>query len=368
MMSIWKKLAAAVFLSASLAAPAWAHTPDISTAKITPKGNHVYSVDIGFLATDLERMFSETMSERPGVDLSPPGVLETEIGKFVKRRVFMEDATGRACESHVGSAGEDPTNADSALVVVNFDCAKVPGQIFYNATKLLDAQGSKGKHLVTLTGTENAGETMLYPGNPPLDLSKPLMTTWQIMRKFGEAGVEHIVTGYDHICFLLALILWAHRVLPVVKIVTAFTVSHSITLSLAALDIFELPTNLTESLIAASIIFVALENFYSRNVDGRWIVTFLFGFIHGFGFASGLKELNVQQTTIVPALASFNIGVELGQIGVVLIVLPILLYIDRHTKGKRHAMLVYAGSTIIALFGLYWLLERIGVLARLGLA
>ena len=368
MMSGLRRILLAIALLCCGAAPALAHTADISTAKITAKPNRVYSVDVGFLATDLERMFQETMSERAGANLSEPGVLETEIGKFVQHRVSMHDAGGHVCASTVEKSGEDPTNQDSALVVLQFDCSGVAGQIFYDAAKLLAAQGPKGKHLVTLIGGENAGETMLYPADPALDLSKPLMTTWQIMLKFGAAGVEHILTGYDHICFLLALILWAHRVWPVVKIVTAFTISHSITLSLAALDVFTLPTMLTESAIAASIIFVALENFFSKDIDKRWIVTFFFGFIHGFGFASGLKELSVQQSTIVPALASFNIGVELGQIGIVLIILPILLYIDRHTQGKRHKALVYAASTIIALFGVYWLLERTGVLAHFGVS
>jgi hydrogenase/urease accessory protein HupE len=345
---------------------ALAHTADISTSKINVKKDGVYVVDVGFLATDLERMFQETMFEREGVNLAEPGVLENEIGKFVKRRISMHNAAGQNCESAVEKSGEDPTNQDSALIVLRFDCAAVPGQILYDATKLLAAQGSKGKHLVTITGTENPGEVMLYPADPALDLSKPLMTTWQLMVKFVEAGVEHIVTGYDHLCFLFALILWAHRVWPVVKIVTAFTVSHSITLSLAALNIFTLPSALTESLIAASIIFVALENFFSRNIDKRWRVTFLFGFIHGFGFASALTEMGVPQNAVLPALASFNIGVELGQIGIVLIVMPILLYIDRHTKGERHNLLVYSASSIIALFGLYWLLERTGILARFG--
>jgi hydrogenase/urease accessory protein HupE len=359
---------AIALLWCGFAAPALAHTADISTAKIDVKKDGVYVVDVGFLATDLERMFRETMSERAGVNLGEPGVLEEEIGKFVRRRVSMKDAEGHVCASDVKKAGEDPTNQDSALIVVRFNCAGVAGQIFYDATKLLAAQGPKGKQLVTLVGTENAGEIMLYPSDPPLDLSKPLMTTWQLMLKFGEAGVEHIVTGYDHLCFLFALILWAHRVWPVVKIVTAFTVSHSITLSLAALNIFTLPSTLTESLIAASIIFVAVENFFSHNIDKRWRVTFLFGFIHGFGFASALTEMGVPQDAVVPALASFNIGVELGQIAVVLLVMPILLYIDRHTKGERHSMLVYAGSTIIALFGLYWLLERTGALAWMGVS
>lgn len=360
MTGLLRRLAAVILFCAGLAAPALAHTPDISTGKIIPKENRVYSVDVGFLATDLERMFRETMGERPGVDLSADGALEAEIGKFVEKRVAMRDGTGRACVANVEKSGEDPTNQDSALIAMRFDCGATSGVIFYDATKLLAAQGSKGKHLVTLEGTENAGETMLYPDDPALDLSKPMETTAQLMWKFLKAGVEHIVTGYDHLCFLFALILWATRVWPVVKIVTAFTISHSITLSLAALNIFTLPSTLVESLIAASIIFVAVENFYSRDVDNRWRNTFFFGFIHGFGFASALTEMGVPQGGVVPALAAFNIGVEVGQIAIVFAVMPILFFIDKQTGGKRNEKLVYVVSALIALAGAYWFLERIG--------
>ena len=358
MRSFLAVLAAFAILACGDARPALAHTPDISTAKIEAKDKG-FVVDVGFLATDLERMFQELMAERRDVDLSQPGVLEEEIGKFVERRVTMRDAAGKACPAGVQHAGEDPTNQDSALVVLRFDCE---GLVTYDATKLLKAQGPRGKELVTLLSGRNAGEIVLEGASPPLDLTKPLETTAQLMLKFGKAGIEHILTGYDHICFLIAVILWATRVWPVVKVVTAFTISHSITLSLAALDVVSLPTTLTESAIAASIIFVAVENFFSRNIDKRWIVTFLFGFIHGFGFASGLKELNVQKATVVPALASFNIGVEIGQIAIVLVLLPILLYIDHHTGKKRHEKLVYAISAAIALAGAYWLLQRLGII------
>jgi HupE / UreJ protein len=109
---------------------------------------------------------------------------------------------------------------------------------------------------------------------------------------------------------------------------------------------------------------VAIENFFSRKVDGRWRDTFFFGFVHGFGFASGLIELGVPQRAIVPALASFNIGVEIGQIGVVMVVIPLLVVIDKKfCNGERSPRLVYACSTVIAGFGLYWLLERLGVLS-----
>jgi hydrogenase/urease accessory protein HupE len=358
-----KRLAIIVAWTLALLAPAFAHTADISTGKIVAEKDRAYSVDIGFLATDLERIFSQTMSERSGAELSQPGVLETELGRLVQRRVSMRDAEGRACASRVDFAGEDKSNADSALITLRFDCSQVPGNLFYDASKLLATQGPKGKHLVTV----GDGQTMLYPADPALDLSKPLETIWQLMWKFVTAGVEHILTGYDHLCFLIAILLWATRVWPVVKIVTAFTVSHSVTLSLAALDIVTLPSQWVEAAIAASIIYVAVENFFSRRVDGRWRDTFLFGFIHGFGFASGLKELGLPAHAIVPALASFNIGVELGQVAVVLVLVPLLLAIDTRSGGKRSPKLVYAASTVIALFGAYWLLERVGLLARFGL-
>ena len=361
MIKVLNTIIISIFAGLLLLLPAEAHTPDISTGKIAPQGNRIYLVDIGFLATDLERMFQDTMSERADVDLSPPGALEAEIGKFVAKRVAMRDETGRACIGSVEKSGEDPTNQDSALVVMRFDCSGASGKTLYDATRLLAQQGVKGKHLVTISGGDNPGETMLYPADPPLDLSKPLETTGQLMWKFLQAGVEHIVTGYDHLCFLFALILWATRLWPVVKIVTAFTISHSITLSLAALKIFTLPSSLIEALIAASIVFVAVENYFSRDVDNRWRNTFLFGFIHGFGFASALTEMGVPQGGVIPALAAFNIGVELGQVAIVLPLMPLLFAIDKLTGGKRREKLVYALSGLIALAGVYWFLQRIGV-------
>ena len=126
-------------------------------------------------------------------------------------------------------------------------------------------------------------------------------------------------------------VLWASRVWPVVKIVTAFTASHSVTLSLAALNVVTLPSAWVEIAIALSIVYVAVENFFTRVTETRWRDTFLFGFIHGFGFASGLIEIGVPQRAVVPALASFNIGVEVGQIGVAPEnkVIPLLVFIDK---------------------------------------
>src|SRR5208283_150580 len=379
-MTGFRRISAALALAALLlGGDASAHTADISSSRILPEGNGHYRVEVGFLGADIERMLAENKAALKGVDLTEPGLIEGMLGKFIQQRVALQNAEGRTCPSTVVSVGEDPTNPTDSKAMLRFDCSGVPGQIFYNPFKLLEAQGPRAKHLVSIgeeedgsnlteaqrAGREPApGQVMIFPGDSPIDLSKPLLTPWRLAPKFLAAGVEHILTGYDHICFLLAVVLWASRAWPVIKIVTAFTLSHSITLSLAALHVVNLPSAWTEVAIALSIVYVAIENFFSRKVDGRWRDTFFFGFIHGFGFASGLIELGVPQRAIVPALASFNIGVEVGQIGVVLVVIPLLVLIDKQFfNDERSARVVYPCSTVIAGFGLYWLLERLGVLS-----
>ncbi|MBM3641607.1 MAG: HupE/UreJ family protein [Alphaproteobacteria bacterium] len=378
MMWLRNKALAVVLAFFVTASAAHAHTADISSSRIVPEGHDHYRVEVGFLGTDIERMFAENKPKSDDVDLTEPGVIEGMIGKFIQQRVDLQNAEGQTCASTVVSVGEDPTNPSDSKVVLQMDCSAVPGQIFYNPFRLLEAQGPRAKHLVSIgekrdesslteaqrMGREPApGQVMIYPGDAMIDLSKPLLTPWELAPKFLSAGVEHIMTGYDHLCFLIAVMLWATRIWPVVKIVTAFTVSHSVTLSLAALELINLPSRWVEIAIALSIIYVAVENFFTRKVDGRWRDTFAFGFIHGFGFASGLIELGVPQRAIVPALASFNIGVEIGQIGVVLIVLPLLLLADKiFTHGQRSPLLVQVCSGIIACFGAYWFFVRVGEL------
>ncbi|BGE84146.1 MULTISPECIES: HupE/UreJ family protein [Methylosinus] len=358
----------------AFASAASAHTADISSSRIAPEGEERYRLEVGFLATDIERMFADN---KPGadVDLTEPGVIERMMGEFIRSRVDLRNEGGDKCSSAVVSVGADPINPRDSKVVLRMDCSGVEGQIFYDPFRLLEAQGRRAKHLVGMgepidesrlteaqrAGAEPApGQVMIFPGDAPIDLSKPLLSPWELAPKFFAAGVEHIVTGYDHLCFLIAVMLWATRVLPVVKLVTAFTISHSVTLSLAALQLVDLPSHWVEVAVAASIIYVALENFFTSKVDGRWRDTFAFGFLHGFAFASGLVEIGVPQRAIVPALASFNIGVEAGQIGVVLAFMPLLLLIDRiFSSGVRSPRLVRVLSAVIACFGAYWLAERV---------
>ncbi|WP_246668727.1 HupE/UreJ family protein [Bradyrhizobium sp. UNPF46] len=204
---------------------------------------------------------------------------------------------------------------------------------------------------------------MLDAGHTTVTLSAA-PSSWSTVERYLLTGIEHIFLGYDHIAFLIAAMLWACRLIPVIKIVTAFTVAHSITLSLAALDLVVVTGRIVEPTIAASVIVVAVENFISRDIDRRWRVAFLFGLIHGFGFAGVLREVGLPPNAIVPALGAFNIGVEIGQIAIVVIVLQVLGLLDRLTAAGRvepvrAARPVYAISAAISLLGSYWLIMRV---------
>ncbi|HEY9503208.1 MAG TPA: HupE/UreJ family protein, partial [Pyrinomonadaceae bacterium] len=176
--------------------------------------------------------------------------------------------------------------------------------------------------------------------------------------RFLVLGIEHILTGYDHLAFLLALLLAGGSLLRNAKIITSFTVAHSLTLAMATLGVINVPSNLVEPVIAASIVFVGLENLFRRRLASRWLVTFLFGLVHGLGFASALRELGIGGFGVGVAipLLSFNLGVELAQIAIAALVLPLVWRLEqRPSFTLKH---VPALSLLITFAGVYWFLNR----------
>lgn len=169
-------------------------------------------------------------------------------------------------------------------------------------------------------------------------------------------GVKHILSGYDHILFLAALLLSLTGLRALVKTVTAFTLAHSITLTLATLDIFIIPSRWTEIIIAASIVYVAIENIRTATGKRRWMIAFLFGLFHGFGFSTVLKEMNLPRESLIPSVLLFNAGVEVGQLAILALIYP-LLRAMRHIP--RHHLIEKGLSLLIAFFGAYWLFQRL---------
>ena len=173
-------------------------------------------------------------------------------------------------------------------------------------------------------------------------------------------GVEHIGTGYDHLLFLFALLVVTRTFRSALAVITAFTIAHSITLAVSTFNLVTLSPNLTEPLIAATIVYVGLENLWRHgDPHKRWLLTFSFGLIHGFGFATALREMGVGQRPggVLLPLFGFNLGVELGQLTVAAIVLPVVWKLRTRENFLRCGVPVC--STAVALAGGFWFVQRV---------
>ena len=183
----------------------------------------------------------------------------------------------------------------------------------------------------------------------------------ETVTSFFALGVEHILTGYDHLLFLAALLLICDRFSDAAKVITVFTVAHSFTLALAATDIVRLSGRVVEPLIAASIVYVAFENIFIRDHSQRWrrVIVFAFGLIHGLGFASVLREvgLGTSGTGVVVPLVKFNLGVEAGQLAVAALFLPLVFWLKRLPTFVARG--VPTASAAIAGIGAFWLVTRL---------
>lgn len=185
-------------------------------------------------------------------------------------------------------------------------------------------------------------------------------TAWSVFTRFIVQGFEHIIPkGLDHIVFVLGLFFFSLALRPLITQVTSFTVAHTVTLALAALGIVQIPASIVEPLIAASIVFVAVENILRPKL-GPWRTAIVFGFglLHGLGFASVLGELGGGQSNFVARLIGFNIGVEIGQLAVIAAAL-ILVGIPFGKREWYRARIAIPASLVIAAIGAYWFVERV---------
>lgn len=266
---------------------------------------------------------------------------------------------------------DDHTDGAYAVLRLAGACPASQGDIAISYRLLFDLDAlHRGLLRLDLDGVNHTA--VLSPDTGVLNLKAGETSRWSQFLQYVAEGVWHIWIGFDHILFLLALLLPAVLVFSgrhwqgastfgqalgeVLWVVTAFTVAHSITLTLAALQIVELPSRLVESTIAASVVLAAANNLYPVVERRRWLVACGFGLIHGFGFASVLTELGLPQEALVLSLLGFNLGVEAGQLAIVAVFLP-LAYGLRNTLFYRKLVFV-GGSWLTLLVALVWLIER----------
>lgn len=203
----------------------------------------------------------------------------------------------------------------------------------------------------------------LIPGNSSYTVST-VPDGWQVARTYFVIGVEHILGGFDHLLFVIALVLLLQRGRAVVAAATAFTLAHSITLAGTTLGLFGLPQAPVEASIALSIVFLAVEIVKAKPGEPRlservpWVVAFLFGLLHGFGFAGALREIGLPETDVPVALLTFNLGVEAGQLMIIAATMAVLAALARFAlKARRPAII--ASTYLIGAVASFWFIERI---------
>ncbi len=361
MRKIWGLLSAILLTIISF--DAVAHQVFLSSVRLAENpaqlSDRLISVENRVDGEDLAKVFKIPLTIRGGI--VNPAILEThkdKISKYLMSKMAVANAEGDSCSLTSQNLHEE---FNTVVLATQWDCKKTEGELFYLTSLFFDESANAGQ-LVFIKGMKNNTPPLLNAKTPKISITGAPPTFLETTTRFIASGIEHIFLGYDHIAFLIALLLWARRLSSVIKIVSAFTVAHTITLSLATLDVVNLPVLFVESAIAATIIYVAAENFFRREVENRWPLTFFLGLVHGFGFANVLKEFGLPENNIATALAMFNVGVEIGQIAVVGICLPIIFAIDHLVvrnalnapNNRRNPIFVYLASGIILLLGIYW--------------
>ncbi len=344
----------------------FAHPPGLSSADITLKADAL-ETKITFSIQDIEAFVPMDRDQDAEVTDLERDAVKPAIAKLIAEQ-FKIKLDGVAIKpSTSGQVAFDDKN--NAAVTLQF--ATTPAKTIAIESSFLTKFPGDHKQYLSIkdrTGRE-IGKKMLTPNAQMLianlDNDKaeipPEAQTTSTFGDFLKLGIEHILTGYDHLLFLFSLLVITRNFWPALKIITFFTLAHSITLALAGMNIVNAPSNVVEPLIAATIVYVGLENIIRKDkvtTNQRCILTFFFGLIHGFGFAGVLQEMNISsiETGILVPLFSFNLGVELGQIAVASIVLPLIWWL--HKKEKIEHFLVPVGSILTCLAGGYWLLER----------
>jgi len=339
------------------AASAFAHDPGLSAIDLKFDGNRL-KAHLAFARTDIETLVA--------IDANRDGQVSDDELNAVRAQLdaLCRGAIEISLDGKQVAPGEITTTADSSNAI-NFQIVfpDAAGERLQLRSILISKLAFGHKQFLTLRGEndEAAGARLLDAKSNVYDLDLAAFAASherpQTFRGFLLLGIEHILLGFDHLAFLLALLIAGGTLREAAKIITSFTVAHSITLALATLGVVNLPPGIVEPLIAVSIIYVGLENIFRREIKRRWLLTFALGLIHGFGFATVLRELGIgADGGAVFPLLSFNLGVEVGQIAIAALALPLI----RKLRQQPAFVIRYvpACSILIALAGGYWLIER----------
>lgn len=370
-MNAWRsllRLLAASVLAVLLTLSAHAHEPGLSVAELRATGATL-GVRISYSFSDVRRWLPP-YTLPAGVEKNPETARTAlEAVRPLALELWQVRAGGTIlaaeCERAEFVAGENvafhllyrlPAGSARPLTVTAGKLGALTAA-HRELVRVLDATG-KVQFETTLTAAQPTASLAWAEGDSASLRGTPAAIP--SAQTFFVLGVEHIWTGYDHLLFLFALLVAARSLRSVVVIISCFTLAHSLTLGMATLGWVWLPPAFVEPAIAASIVFVGVENLFLRGQEPRhrgWL-TFAFGLVHGFGFASVLRDLGVGNSGrgLAGPLVMFNLGVEAGQLCVAVLALPLLAYLSRSEVVRQRGGV--AASVLVSLAGLYWLAAR----------
>jgi len=277
------------------------------------------------------------------------------IQAYVERHLEMR-SDGIALSAGRGGVREwrDPAGAGYVEVSLDYVSPSRLGRVSIHSDFLTDLYSTHK----TLGQIEAAGrsEEFVFDPSRVYERRATAGATWRTAASFIRLGIEHIFTGYDHILFLFGLLVIGAGLRNLVAIVTSFTVAHSMTLALATLGVVQPVPWMIEAAIALSIAYIGFENLFVPSPRYRWKITFVFGLVHGFGFATVLRDMHLPRAGLVVSLFGFNAGVEIGQIAIVTLMYPVLAAIARTSYRVPISRIA---SSVIAIIGLFWFYQRI---------
>jgi len=338
-------------------APLSAHPVPFSYIDVRP---HPASIDVTIVAHTFD--LANDLNIQPPERLLEPEILDRQADAITKllRDRFALSADGVAVNPSGWSAPEALPERQSIRIRAAFALAREPGRIDVNT--LMFPYDAQHKTFVNVydAGTV-AAQAILDKDRTSFEYFAGTRQGVQaVVRKFAGAGVHDILTGPDHLLFLAALLLVGGTMKQLLLVVAAFTIAHSITLSLAALGTVMPPANAIEPAIALSIVYVGADNLLvsAGGRDTRAWIAFAFGLVHGFGFANVLREMDLPGGALGWTLFAFNLGVEIGQVVFVALIASVFIWIRSRSEaaGRR---LVVAGSIVVILAGGFWFVQRV---------
>jgi hypothetical protein len=338
-----------VLLALLLPGPALAHVTSGLAAVEVDGGKLSYR--LALVATEQEGENGQLLVRATDGDAAAVDHVAGALRRAARFSIAGEACTPGRIALRGSRAGDGKVVLDMAL-----SCPKSTGPLVIR-DDWPDVLGSHHQTLMTVRLSEHRSVALTFNTErreATVDLGAEAGTDWL---SFIAMGAEHILGGPDHLLFLVALLALARGMWPIVRIVTGFTLAHSVTLSLAVLGYVDVPSRIVEPLIAASIVWVAMENLLApAQTRWRWLVAAVFGLVHGLGFASALTELGLPRDALVRALVGFNLGVELGQLAFVAVVMPVVIWLARPGRLPQLPRIL---SIVVAAMGAVWLVERL---------